>query len=95
MEALEVGLSIAVYEIGHGMATQAFQTLHSCRAMVILLEHVHMGSENNQALETMDWLKASLLTLDRYVQMHLRVNHHLILRTAYCLWSRSRHPPRS
>lgn len=67
MEMLQLGLSLAVYEVGHGMTTQAFQTLSGCKAMLILLEREVPNSGDEQAQETIDWLKASLLMLDRYV----------------------------
>jgi hypothetical protein len=67
MESLQLGLSLAVYEVGHGMTTQAFQTLSSCKAMLILLERNLLHSDDGQAQETIDWPKASLLMLDRYV----------------------------
>lgn len=65
MEMLQLGLSVAVYEVGHGMTTQAFQTLGGCKAMLILLEHEVPNSGDTQVQETIDWLKASLLMLDR------------------------------
>jgi hypothetical protein len=65
METLQLGLSL--YEVGHGMTTQAFQTLSSCKAMLILLERNLLHSDDGQAQETIDWPKASLLMLDRYV----------------------------
>lgn len=71
MQSLQLGLSIAVYEVGHGMATQAFQTLSSCKAMLLPLEH-DVNRCNKQALETMEWLKASLLMLHRHVPLHSR-----------------------
>jgi hypothetical protein len=67
METLQLKLSLAVYEVGHGMTTQAFQTLSGCRAMLILLERDVLRNDDEQVHETMDWLKASLLMLDRYV----------------------------
>ena len=67
MEPLQLGLSLAVYEVGHGMIAQAFQTLSGCKAMLILLEREFRDSGDKQVQETMDWLKASLLMLDRYV----------------------------
>lgn len=71
MQSLQLGLSIAVYEVGHGMATQALQTLISCKAMLTLLEH-GVNRCNKQTLETIEWLKASLLMLERYAPLRSR-----------------------
>lgn len=65
LEALQVGLSIVVYEVGHGLSSQAFQTLSCCKAILILLAHDELNGSDIQAQQTMDWLRASLLMLDR------------------------------
>ncbi|KAF3043927.1 hypothetical protein E8E11_005863 [Didymella keratinophila] len=65
MEMLQLGLSLAVYEVGHGMTLQAFQTLSGCKAMLILLERDIHKKDDEELQETIEWLKASLLMLDR------------------------------
>ncbi|KAH6644782.1 hypothetical protein C7974DRAFT_300742 [Boeremia exigua] len=65
IEALQLGLSIAVYEVGHGMGTQAFQTILSCKAILTILEHGATAIDDISTLETTEWLKASLIMLDR------------------------------
>lgn len=65
MEPLQLGLSLAVFEVGHDMTTQAFQTLSGSKAMLTLLERDLRNSDDGQAQETLDWLKVSLLMLDR------------------------------
>jgi hypothetical protein len=69
IEALQLGLSVAVYEVGHSLATQASQTLSYCQSMLIMLEHNALDSGNKKMLQTLEWLKASLLLLDRYVKI--------------------------
>lgn len=70
-EALQLGLLIAVYEVSHGMKRQAFQSLGSCKAMLILLEYDALYRISTRLSEMLEWLKASLLMLDRYVLPYL------------------------
>lgn len=90
IEMLQLELSLAVYEVGHGMVMQAFQTLSGCKAMLILLERDVLNSDDEQAQETIDWLKASLLMLDRYVTCPERHGICLTHCAAYC--SSQRYP---
>lgn len=66
LEVLQVGLLITVYEVGHGLQTQASQTLASSIALYRMLELEAKGT-SNQLSQSLNWLKASLLMLDRYV----------------------------
>lgn len=67
MSVLQVGLLIAVYETGHGLRQQAFQSLASCTATFTFLELEATRKQDSEALENLSWLKASLLMIDRYV----------------------------
>lgn len=67
VEALQLGLLIAVFEVGHRLEKQAFQTLGSCKAMLVMLELDAQRDDKTKVLEVLDWLKASLVMLDRFV----------------------------
>jgi hypothetical protein len=67
LDALQVGMILAVYEVGHAMRRQAFQTLASCTAVVKILELETKRTASTESLGMVDWLKASLVMLDRYV----------------------------
>jgi hypothetical protein len=66
LDGLQIGLMIAVYEVGHGLRQQAFQTLSSCTATMRLLELEAQRKQDIASLEMMKWLKTSVAMLDRY-----------------------------
>lgn len=62
---LQVGLIIAIYELGHGLRMPAYQTLASCTATLRLLELEAMRKQDTESLEKVWWLKSSVIMLDR------------------------------
>lgn len=68
LEVLQLAMLVTVYEVGHGLHTQAFQTLASAAALLRMLELGARG-KSTQFLETLQWLKASILMLDRCVDL--------------------------
>lgn len=64
---LQVGLIIAIYELGHGLRSPAYQTLASCSATLRLLEFEAGRRRDLESLETLHWLKSSVVMLDRKV----------------------------
>lgn len=69
LSVLQTGLILAVYELGHGLRQQAFQTVGSCTATLQFLE-LEAGQTQNQELASfLKWLKASVAMLDRLVSM--------------------------
>jgi hypothetical protein len=65
LSVLQVGLILAVYEVGHGLRQQAFQTVGSCTATLQFLE-LNAGQTQDLELEgNLKWLKASIAMLDR------------------------------
>lgn len=66
---VQVGMLIAVYEVGHGMQRQAIQTMASCAALLRILELDARKKGVMEAVELMEWLQASMLFLDRYARL--------------------------
>lgn len=66
LSVLRMGMLIALYEVGHGLRRQALQTLASCTAALKILELETKSKPDDKELNTVQWLKASLITLDRY-----------------------------
>ncbi|KAH7401223.1 hypothetical protein BKA66DRAFT_98299 [Pyrenochaeta sp. MPI-SDFR-AT-0127] len=69
LERLQVGMLIAVYEVGHGLQKQAFQTLATCTAMLRLQDLEARQKEDTNLIQTVEWLKASMLMLDRMIPL--------------------------
>lgn len=63
LEKLQLGLLVATYELGHNKFWSAFQNLASCAAMSELF-NVQPDASDDQ-LQTVHWLQASMLMLDR------------------------------
>ncbi|KAL6158795.1 hypothetical protein ACJQWK_04268 [Exserohilum turcicum] len=65
VEAIQVGMLIAAYEVSHGLRTQAHFTVSSCAIMLQILDcetsPVHIGKQSRMLKQ----LKSSLLRLDR------------------------------
>lgn len=66
LSILQVGLILAVYEMGHGLRQQSFQTIGNCTATLRILEIVAAQKEDEELSKTLGWIKASLAMLDRY-----------------------------
>lgn len=62
---LQIGLIIAIYELGHGLRIPAYQTLASCTATLRLLEFEAERKQDTESLEKLWWLKSSVIMLDR------------------------------
>jgi hypothetical protein len=58
---------ITVYEVGHGLQIPACQTLASCIALLRALGLDARKKKDTGLVETTNWLKVSMLMLDRYV----------------------------
>lgn len=67
LDAIEAGMIMAVYEIGHAMRMQAFQTTASCAAALKVLDVETKRLGITESAERLEWLKASLVMLDRCV----------------------------
>jgi hypothetical protein len=67
LEVAQIGMLIAVYEIGHGLQRPASQTLASCIALVRMLGLDARKKSNATLASTVEWLEVSMLMLDRYV----------------------------
>ncbi|KAF2624995.1 hypothetical protein BU25DRAFT_398166 [Macroventuria anomochaeta] len=65
VQALQFSLLTAVYEVGHGMGRQAFQTLGNCKSMMALLQLDAHRNNDIKVLGFVEWLQASLVMLDR------------------------------
>ena len=65
LSILQVGLIIAMYELGHGLRQQAFQTIGNCTATLRILDIEATQKENVDNSRTLGWLKASLTMIDR------------------------------
>lgn len=67
LSVLQVGLIIAVYELGHGLRQQAFQTVGSCTATLQFLELSTGQSQDIELEGNLRWMKSSVAMLDRLV----------------------------
>lgn len=65
LEVLQIGLLIAVYELGNGLQKPGFQTLAASAAMLRTLELDAKQRQDNDLTATVEWLKASMLMVDR------------------------------
>ena len=65
LSLLQTGLIIAVYELGHGLRQQAFQTIGSCVATLRILELEAERKHDVENSKALVWLKASLAMVDR------------------------------
>lgn len=65
LAVLQIGLIIAVYEMGHKLRQQAFQTLAICTATLTFLELEAGRKQDEDLLNVVGWLKASLAMIDR------------------------------
>ncbi|USP80133.1 uncharacterized protein yc1106_07407 [Curvularia clavata] len=61
LETLQISMLLAVYEVGHGMSKQAFQTLSASVSMLKLLD---LSNPNPTLKHNLSWLKSSILMLD-------------------------------
>lgn len=73
METLQLGMLIAVFEMGHGMGRQAFQTLGGCKCTLTMLELDAQDRAQSRVLDNIRWLKVSLLTLDWYASPQRKI----------------------
>ncbi|KAH7088924.1 hypothetical protein FB567DRAFT_522621 [Paraphoma chrysanthemicola] len=67
IRSIQLGLLIAVFELGHGQSQQAFQTLATCAATLRCLELDAERRQEAGILKIMRWLKTSVAMLDRQV----------------------------
>lgn len=61
LETLQISMLLTVYEVGHAMSKQAFQTLS---ASVSILKLLDLSTPNPTLESYLSWLKSSLLMLD-------------------------------
>ncbi|KAH7390996.1 hypothetical protein DE146DRAFT_151443 [Phaeosphaeria sp. MPI-PUGE-AT-0046c] len=71
LSVLQVGLILAVYEMGHGLRQQAFQTVGSCTATLQFLELNAAQPQNSELEGNLTWLKASVAMLDRQLPLSM------------------------
>jgi hypothetical protein len=62
---LQIGMIIAVYEMGHSLRQQAFQTLGICVATLTFLELEAGRKQDAESLKVVGWMKASVAMIDR------------------------------
>jgi hypothetical protein len=67
LDAVQLGMLITVYEVGHGLQIQACQTLAGSVALLRMLWLAARKGKDTELVETTGWLKVSMLMLDRYV----------------------------
>jgi hypothetical protein len=67
LAVLQIGMIVAVYEIGHSLRQQAFQTLAICVATLTFLELEAVRKQDAEMVDVVGWLKASLAMIDRWV----------------------------
>jgi hypothetical protein len=65
VETVQVGMLIAIYEVSHGLQTQANFTVSSCATMLQILDLDTSPIRVNQQSRMLERLKSSLLRLDR------------------------------
>jgi hypothetical protein len=58
-------MMIAVHETGHGLQAQAFQTLSNGAALLRMLDLDARESRAVSQIDTIEWMKVSMLMLDR------------------------------
>jgi hypothetical protein len=75
LEVVHIGMLITVFEVGHAMQTQASQTLAGCIALLRILGLDSRKSKDSGLMETVDWIKVSMLMLDRYVSTPPYLNY--------------------
>ncbi|KAI8932949.1 hypothetical protein NX059_010418 [Plenodomus lindquistii] len=68
---VQVGMMIAVYEVGHGMHRQAVQTVASCAALLKVLELDARKNGVPEAIDLVAWLEVSMLMLDRFTSISM------------------------
>lgn len=68
---VQVGMLIAVYEVGHGMQRQAVQTIASCASLLKLLESDARKNNIEEAIALTEWLQVSMLMLDRLISLSM------------------------
>lgn len=64
---LQASMLLALYETSHGMSNQAFQTMSASVGILQLLQHSATKSAN--LVWTLEWIKPSLLMLDRVLTL--------------------------
>lgn len=64
LDALQLALLLTVYEVGHGMSQQAFQTMSTCVSIFQLLSLDPRTTTHTSLSKTLSWLQASILMLD-------------------------------
>ncbi|KAH9869880.1 hypothetical protein J1614_006801 [Plenodomus biglobosus] len=71
---VQVGMLIAVYEVGHAMQKQAVQTIASCALLLKVLENDARKDNAEEAAELIEWLQVSMLMLDRLIPLSMLSN---------------------
>jgi hypothetical protein len=74
LEAVQLGMLITIYEVGHGLQIQACQTLAGSVALLQMLWLAARKGKDTELIETAEWLKVSMLMLDRYVALDIIPN---------------------
>jgi hypothetical protein len=69
LRVLQTGIILAVYEMGHGLRQQYFQTIASCTATLTFLELEAGRKQEMMSLDILGWMKTSVAMLDRYAAM--------------------------
>lgn len=67
VETVQLGILIAMYEVSHGMQTQADYTVSACAIMLQHLDHETSQDHADDQVRMLKRLKTSLLRLDRCV----------------------------
>jgi hypothetical protein len=65
LEAVQLGMLVTVYEVGHGLQVQACQTLAGSVALLRMLWLSARKHQDTELVKTADWLQVSYLMLDR------------------------------
>ncbi|KAH7081054.1 hypothetical protein FB567DRAFT_119104 [Paraphoma chrysanthemicola] len=73
LEAFQISMMIAVHETGHGLQAQAFQTLSSGAALLRMLDLDARKSKIVGQIDTIEWMKVSMLMLDRMIPISMPV----------------------
>ncbi|KAF2821657.1 hypothetical protein CC86DRAFT_448667 [Ophiobolus disseminans] len=75
LRSLQTGMIIAIYELGHGLRQQSFQTLAACTATLRLLELEARRKQDAESLKRCAWLNASIFMLDRQLPLSMTTDH--------------------
>jgi hypothetical protein len=65
LDAVQLGMLVTVYEVGHGMHIQACQTLAGSVALLRMLWLSARKQKDTELVEIAEWLQVSILMLDR------------------------------